>query len=213
MPSAEQILNGLREMANSWKVIAIAWHVYFGALGLALAFGFRPSKRMAGLLLGLPFFSVAAFAWLTPNPFNGAVFAALGIVLLVVAAKLPRGRVQIAPRWSLIPGALLFAFGWVYPHFLETFSYWPYLYMAPTGIVPCPTLIMVIGSALVLDGLGSRTLGRILGIVGLLYGTMGVAYLHVALDWVLILGGALILVYTFIPEKWIPTLRQPMAGA
>lgn len=197
MPSAEQILRGLQEITNSWKAIAIAWHVYFGALILALAFGNRPFKRVAGVLLALPFLSVATFAWLTPNPVNGGVFTTLGIVLLLVAAKLPRDRAQIAPKWSLIPGALLFAFGWVYPHFLDTSSYWSYLYMAPTGIVPCPTLIIVIGSALILDGLASRTFGTILGVVGLLYGVVGVAYLHMTLDWVLILGGVLLLVHTF----------------
>lgn len=197
MPTAEQILSGLREIANSWKAIAVAWHVYFGALALALAFGIRPSKRTAGVLLALPLLSVAAFAWLTPNPVNGVVFTMVGIVLLAVAARLPRDHVRIAPRWSLILGVLLSAFGWVYPHFLDTSSYWSYLYMAPTGIVPCPTLIIVIGSTLVLGGLGSRTFSTILGVVGLLYGTIGIGYLHVVLDWVLIVGGVLILVHTF----------------
>lgn len=59
----------------------------------------------------------------------------------------------------------------------------------------------MIGSALVLDGLGSRTYSTILGIVGLLYGTMGIAYRHVALDWVLILGAALILIHTFAKKS------------
>jgi hypothetical protein len=203
MPSADQILNGLREIANSWRTISILWHIYFGALALALAFGFRPSKRMAGLLLGLPFLSVGAFGWLSSNPFNGVVFPVVGIVFLAVAAKLPRDSVRIAPIWTLIPGVLLFAFGWIYPEFLDTSSHLPYLYMAPTGIIPCATLIIVIGSALVVDGLGSRALGTILGIVGLLYGMMGVVYLHVALDWALILGGAMILVHTF-SKKPVP---------
>ena len=118
MPTADQILYGLREIANTYKIISILWHVYFGVFIVALAIGIRPSRRLAGLLLGLPFLSVSAFAWLTPNPFNGAVFAVVGIVLLLVAAKLPRDSVQIAPKWSLIPGALLFAVGWIYPHFL-----------------------------------------------------------------------------------------------
>jgi hypothetical protein len=55
--------------------------------------------------------------------------------------------------------------------------------------IQCPTLIILIGSTLILDGLGSRSLVTILGVVGLLYGIMGVVYLHVLLDWVLVLGG------------------------
>jgi len=201
MPTPEQILSGLREIANSWKAVAVAWHIYFGVLALALAFGIRPPKRTAGVLLALPFLSVSALAWLTPNPVNGVVFAVIGIVLLVVAARLPRDHIRIALRWSLILGVLLSAFGWVYPHFLDTSSYWPYLYMAPTGIVPCPTLMIVIGSTLVLGGLSSRTFSTTLGVVGLLYGTIGVGYLHVVLDWVLIVGGILILVHTFAEKE------------
>ena len=196
MPTADQILNGLWEIANIWKIVSILWHIYFGAFVVVLAMGVRPSKRIAGLLLGLPLLSVSVFAWLSSNPFNGAVFAVVGIVLLLIAAKLKRDSVQVTSLWSLIPGALLFAFGWIYPHFLNTSSYLPYLYAAPVGIIPCPTLILGIGAMLVLDNLGSRSLSIILGIAGLLYGIMGVAYLHIMPDWALIFGAALILIYS-----------------
>lgn len=212
MPTADQILEGLREIANTWKVISMLWHVYFGAFVVVLAIGVRPSSRLAGLLLGLPFLSVSAFAWLTPNPFNGAVFAVVGIVLLLVAAKLPHDRVQITSKWSLIPGVLLFALGWIYPQLLDTASYVPYLYSAPTGTIPCPTLIIVIGAALILDGLGSRTLCSILGVAGLLYGVMGVTYLHVAVDGALILAAAMILIFAFT-RKWNPSMSEVVTRA
>jgi hypothetical protein len=115
MPSAEQILNGLRDIASSWKAIAIAWHVYFGALVLDLASGIRPSRRAVGVLLALPLLSVATFAWLIPDPANGVIFTGVGIALPLVAPRLSRDRIRIAPRWSLIPGMLLLAAGWFYP--------------------------------------------------------------------------------------------------
>jgi hypothetical protein len=75
------------------------------------------------------------------------------------------------------------------------------VYAAPIGTVPCPTLIIVIGAALILDGFGSRALCAILGFPGLLYGIMGVAYLQVPFDWVLIFGAGLILVNAYA-RKW-----------
>jgi len=79
MPTADQILNGLREIANSWKTISILWHISFGVFAIILAIGYRPSRRFAGVLLGLPFLSVSFVSWLLPNPVNGAIFAVRGI--------------------------------------------------------------------------------------------------------------------------------------
>lgn len=64
MPTADQLLDGLREIAKTWKAISILWQIYFGVFAVALAIGYRPSRRLAGLLLGLPFLSVSASAWL-----------------------------------------------------------------------------------------------------------------------------------------------------
>ena len=41
MPSIEQILAKLGEVANEWKMLAVFWHVYFGAIIIALAVGKR----------------------------------------------------------------------------------------------------------------------------------------------------------------------------
>ncbi len=185
MPSAEQILFQLGEIANNWKALALLFHVYFGIIAAALLLGVRPSTRSAGRLLALPFVSVSAVAWVEGNPFNGAVFAVLWILLVIVSGRLPKGRVRTAPAGLAVPGIALFLFGWVYPHFLESVPGWAYLYRAPTGLIPCPTLAIVIGLTLVFDGLGSRTWVSILGLAGLLYGTIGVLRLGVTMDAVL----------------------------
>lgn len=197
MPTVDEILIGLREIANAWTFVAIIWHVYFGAFVVALGAGIRPSRRVAGVLLALPLLSVSTMAWLAANPFNGLVFSVLGIALILVAARMPRDRVRIASARFLIPGLLMFAFGWIYPHFLDTTSYLPYLYTAPTGLIPCPTLSIAIGAALILDGLGSRRYCGILGVVGLFYAITGVAQLRVTIDALLLFGVIAILVHAF----------------
>ena len=208
MPSADQILNGLREITNTWQAVAIFWHVYFGALILAFVAGVRPSKWIAGLLLGFPLLSVSAVAWLSSNPFNGIIFAALGILFLLVAVKLSRDDIHAAFPWYFIPGAFLFGFGWIYPHFLEAPIYIAYLYSTPTGIIPCPTLSIVIGSLLMLDGLGSRKLCIILGVAGLYYGATGFAQLHVLIDSVLVIGAIVIVICAFMAKWAAPANNQ-----
>lgn len=193
MLSTEQILSGLKYITVAWGAVAIFWHAYFAAIALALLFGLRPPKRLAGFLLVPPLLSVSALAWVTGNPFNGMVFATLAVLLLFFSFRLGCESVRIAPAGFLFPGLALFAFGWAYPHFLDSASLLPYLYLAPTGLIPCPTLAIVIGLALVLDGLGSRTLCLVFGSAGLFYGFFGVMRLGVAVDWTLLLGAAVLL--------------------
>jgi hypothetical protein len=200
MPAPEEILAGLRAISNSWRVLAVVWHLYFAAFALALLLGALPSNRSAGMLLGLPLLSVSILAWIFANPFNGTFFALAGAALIAISSRLPREAVRIAPLWAVVPGALMFAFGWVYPHFLDVSSLLPYLYSAPTGLIPCPTLSIVIGLAVALRGLGSRTWSLVLCATAIFYGVYGAAHLGVTLDWVLLLG-ALMLVLTVVARR------------
>ena len=194
MPTVEQILLGLKEVANNWRALAIFWHAGFAVIATLLIIGIRPSKRLAGILLALPLFSVSAVAWASSNPFNGIVFALIGILFAYLSTRWPREKARIAPGWTLIPGVILFIFGWVYPHFLETTSFLSYLYSAPTGLIPCATLSIVIGLFLLLDTLGSRALSFILSLAGVFYGLTGVFQLKVSIDWVLLLGSVITLI-------------------
>lgn len=201
MPSADQILVSLQEVTNNWKLVAIFWHAYFGIFMAALVMGFQLPKRIAGVLLSLPLLSVSAIAWSAGNPFNGSIFALTGIALLVIAARLQRNVLQFAAPPYLIPGILLFLFGWVYPHFLEAPSWLVYLYATPIGTIPCPTLSIVIGTVLILDGLASRTLCIVLAIAGLLYGIIGAVILQVMIDGILIAGSIAVLIRAFSKKR------------
>ncbi len=206
MPSADMILIQLREISYHWTSLALLFHVYFGIIAVALLAGVRPSKKSAGRFLALPFLSVSAVAWIEGNPFNGLVFAALWILLLIVSGRLPEEKIRIAPAGLLAPGIALFLFGWFYPHFLDGAPVTAYLYLAPTGLIPCPTLSIVIGLALIAGGLDSRAVGLALGLTGLFYGITGVFRLGVAIDAALILGAILILAAAF-RKKPLPESR------
>jgi hypothetical protein len=204
MPAPEQILDGLSTIANQWWLLAAAWHVYFAVLAGGLILGVRPSKRISGVLLSLPLLSVSVLAWMAANPFNGALFALAAVALIIIALRLPDERIQMAPVWAMIAGTAMFVFGWVYPHFLDTWPAAAYLYAAPTGLVPCPTLSIVIGLALMAGALDSRAWAAVLGATGVFYGVFGALRLGVTIDFVLLLGALLVLLFAFAPKTHAP---------
>ena len=192
MPHPIEILDGLSAIANQATGIAVTWHIVIAMSLVALAAGWRPSQRTARLLIGMPLASVAGVAIVFDNPFNGMVFAARTLALTALAMSGDRRPVWSGSAWTRGIGVATIAFGWIYPHFLEGHPAF-YLYAAPVGLVPCPTLAVAIGFALIGNGLGSRVWSLTLAAIGLFYGVFGVLRLGVLLDIGLV-GGALALV-------------------
>jgi hypothetical protein len=84
-------------------------------------------------------------------------------------------------------GVGLVIFGLIYPHFVRTHSWIEYLYASPFGLVPCPTLSVIIGATLMARA-RSHVWDVTLSVVGLLYGMIGVFRLGVGIDYGLIVG-------------------------
>jgi hypothetical protein len=122
------------------------------------------------------------------------LFAALALAMLGLAARLQRRPVERGGTAMAIAAGFLIAFAWAYPHFLEARSPAVYLVAAPLGLIPCPTLALVIGLTLLAGGFGSRAWSLLLVAAGLFYGVFGVARLGVSLDLVLVAGALCLLV-------------------
>jgi len=194
MPTPEQILAELRTIANQGQSIAAVWHILVFMVLVGLVSGWRPSRRFIASTLVLPVLSVAVMASVHWSFFNGAVFTALAITLIVLGLRMPATAAGLAPPWALFLGIGMAVFGLVYPHFLQSGTLLGYIYSAPTGLLPCPTLAFAIGVALIVDGLGSRVWALLLAVTGLFYGAFGVVRLGVLLDLGLIIGAAGLLV-------------------
>ena len=201
MPTPAQILAGLTAISVEMRIVAILWHVAAALVIAALLAGWRPPKRLAATLLTLPLLSVALFAWVYGNPFNGLVLVIVALTLGVIGLRLPEERVERA-RTSNVIGWGMVIFGLVYPHFLEPESSLTYLYAAPTGLVPCPSLSLVIGLTLLAGGFGSRAWSLVLAAAGLFYSVFGMARLGVMLDVGLLVGAVALVV---------PALRERVA--
>jgi hypothetical protein len=182
MPSTETILAALGRAANDWRGLAIVWHLLLAALVVALVWGWRPSVRIAAAILATPLASVAATAWLSGNPFNGMVFVALFAGLARAAFHLPGAPLRMASSAWLAGAAAVVGFGSVYPHFIRAESWVDYAVSSPFGVIPCPTLSVVIGMTLAIANLRTRAWTAPLLLGGVLYAALGVFALGVALD-------------------------------
>lgn len=196
MPTPEQILTSNTAIAHDGLMIAFLWHVALMLAFLAALYGWRPKPRTEALLIATLPASVAGFAFAYGNPFNAAAFIALTVGLVAFAVRDRRAAILDVPRWSRTSGAAMLGFGWVYPHFLDG-SAFTYLYAAPVGLLPCPTLAVAIGLALYTGGAGRRTWQLLLATAGLFYGVYGVARLGVWLDIGLIAGAGLLAAHAF----------------
>jgi hypothetical protein len=167
---------------------AIAWHVLVGICALAIWRGWRPTRRMAGLFLSAPLASVGIHAWAFDSPFNAIVFGVGAVALAILALCGPCEPVASGEPWAVRWGAGLVTFAWIYPHFLDGGSTMQYLYAAPIGTIPCPSLALVAGAALIGDGLIGGAWTRLLASMVTFYAVFGVLRLGVALDIVLLAG-------------------------
>jgi hypothetical protein len=188
MPEAQEILAGLYAIANDYTLFAILWHVVFYIFIIALVARLVPSSRFFGTIICIPLFSVAVFAWITGNPFNGTLFSIIAILTLVFGLKAVQEPVSFSQLPNKTIGVMMIVFGLVYPHFIETGSFFKYLYASPVGLIPCPTLSILIGFILLFNGVVSKATTLTFIVFGLFYGFFGVLKLGVYLDLFLILG-------------------------
>jgi hypothetical protein len=181
MPTSEEIVEQLRLIANHVAWLAIAWHAAVAIIAVALICGWRPFTPTVGRLIVAPVLSVFVVAMSFASWFNAAAFAVLAIVVATMMQN-EAGRAQPRRRgWQLWIGMALVAYGIAYPHFVDG-PWYRSIYAAPIGLVPCPTLAVVAGFALILQTPRSRVRCAVLaGFTGF-YALFGMLRLGVWLD-------------------------------
>lgn len=203
MPTREELLSGLASLANEYSNIAIAWHFIIVILIAALFSGWKPGNSLMILILSSLLMSVSVFASLQANFFNAAIFAFIVIMSIYATLRSGNSKIRGDRSWPDIAGLVLIIFGLVYPEFLKTNSLLEYAYAAPTGLIPCPSLSVLIGFALLYKGFNSVTWSITLVLAGMFYGLFGVYYLNTYSDWVLIAGSLILLLNTLIASRQV----------
>ncbi len=201
MPEPSEILSGLSAISNKYITIAIIWHVLFYLFLLSLLFKKRLPSKLTGYLFCLPLCSVALFAWFSGNMFNGITFSALAVLMILFCMRSSSCLFHFSPWPFIIIGILMVLFGLVYPHFLENRPLIAYAYSSPVGLIPCPTLSVLIGFLLMFNGLESKNIQIAFVAFGLFYGIFGVFRLGVIIDVALIIGSLALLILVFLRKK------------
>jgi hypothetical protein len=201
MPTAELILSRLSRAATDLVPLAFVWHSLLLTALLTLRAGWRPARRTAATLLVAPLASVSLVALGYGIVANAVVFAAAATALLAVAVRMPDQRIERAPGAATLGGGALIVTAWFYPHFLESLPATTYLFGAPLGVVPCPTLMAVLGLTLLGGGLRSRAWSLGLAGLGLTYGVVGVAWFGVLLDAILVAGAIALVAAVSLPRR------------
>jgi hypothetical protein len=145
MPKTEDIINGLQRIVNDYSTFAIIWHAVFYFLLIALAAKWQPSNKLLVLFICLPLLSVAIFAWLSGNPFSGIFFSIITVLIIILGLIASNQPIQTSQVPFMVTGILMIVFGLIYPHFINADSFLKYLYASPVGLIPCPTLSILIG--------------------------------------------------------------------
>jgi len=194
MPSREAILDMLAALANEWRWLAIAWHVAFVTAGVVAISRMQVSRSAAALFVSLPIISVSLLAWNAGNPFNGLVFMLVGVLTAGLSTTFGSRDTSVdsAFRYRAV-GGMLVVFGLSYPHFLVADSWLTYLYAAPYGLIPCPTIAVTVGLSLIYGSFGSRAWAAVVSGTALIYGVIGVLFLNVWIDGFLLVGAVMLL--------------------
>jgi hypothetical protein len=194
MPSHAEIIDGLTRIADAGFPVAVALHLACAAAFAAIALGWRPSNRTCVQLLVVPLVTASGFALAFGMTFNAAVLAMLAGFTVAMRRLFDRTPVQTSDGAAVAIGACVLLLGITYPHFLVDYPSHAYLWGAPMGLLPCPTLALLVGAALVARGFGSRAWSVMLAIVGTFYGAYGALRLGVGLDILLLVGSTALLV-------------------
>jgi hypothetical protein len=202
MPSPERVLTELAALASLARGLALLWHLAMLLVLWALWTGrWRPSRRLAAMLSAAPVATAAILAAAVKNPFNAAVLGLTAVALLAFGARLSTRRVEWSAPWAASLGAAAVAYALVYPHFIPG-GLELAVFLAPVGVIPCPSLALVLGLGLLGDGFGSKAWSAVAVVVGLFYALFGILRLGVWLD-----VGLLVAAISLAVLKLAPRLR------
>ena len=212
MPTTQEILDHLQAASREARWLAAAWHAIVGGLFIAGVLGWRPDRSRVGRALAIPLLSSSGTAWIFGNPFNGLILFALAAALWVLGGRLPEGRAALSRSWVLLAGLGLVGFACGYPAFLDDRGVVDHLLHAPMGVIPCPTLALVLGVCLLFEGCVRREGLILLALAGTFYGCFGWWSLGVAVDSVLAAGSILVLIRSIMLGQGMTTAADGPAS-
>ena len=202
----ESILNYLAMVSNQNISLNLIMHVitFLAIPSIFLLKNIRMQKAVFNGLVFILTLTVTVNALINGNAFHLVTFA---ILLIIALRELVMGKNQVVISatnnvTTFVAFICLFIGVW-YPEFVHT-SPLGMLFVSPMGIVPCPTLIVIL-SLFTLNSSGISKLQYIATIIiGAVYAVIGVFILKVYLDaaiGILVLYSIYILIFHKVQEQ------------
>ena len=184
--SSEQILAGLKITVETYSGLRVVHHILLPVVLLFFVFFKEKASRLVSLYILLAFLTVFLIS-LAPirNVFYLIVFGFLTI-LAVFEFLNPKNDYSMkdTPKINVIIALVAGFLGFWYPHFVE--GSFKALYASPYGIIPCPTLLVILSFFLVFYPNSNRFFHWVLILVGLFFGFFGFFILKVRIDLALL---------------------------
>ncbi|HYE82076.1 MAG TPA: hypothetical protein VEG39_07910 [Clostridia bacterium] len=186
----EVILNFLPMVANKYLLLNAIMHILiYGVLAMVFLSGSKWKRIAFDSMIVLLLVSVAAISILNGNPFNFLTFTILSVFAVIELFKAENDiKFDVFSLNTLACIAIILVGLW-YPHFANTHPVLMLL-LAPTGIIPCPTLMVVLGLLNLVYPKINRGLYTVTSLMGVFYGATGIFMLKVTLDVPLLLIAA-----------------------
>lgn len=186
----EKALNYLNMVANNNLSVNLMMHILFILAGIGLVTIKNPLKsQLVNLFLVILSGSVFLHAAIFGNPFIGLLFLIMTLIMVFELIRRKNNFQFTESRLINITAVLLLVFGFVYPHFVNT-SLAEYILYAPVGIVPCPTLITILGFYL-LNTNPNKVSYWTITVISTIFSLIGIIMFKVYIDIVLLLAVSL----------------------
>jgi hypothetical protein len=181
MPAPHQILEQLTRLATEGRMLGLIWHLAL-LVGLALVVAKKwESRASLAVAAVFPMFTASLVAFAVGNWVNGLVLDLGALTMVVISRKFTGTPIEIGRPIPFTVGVATMLYAVFYTHFTSIHS-WTDVWMTPIGVLPCPTMALVIGLGLMAGGFRSRAWSLTAAVLGLGYSLFGVFVLKVQWD-------------------------------
>lgn len=186
--SPEKILNYLIMVSNQNLWLNALIHLMVLTAMLVLIFGknTKNKKWVVDGVICLLFISIVSVAIVYGNPFH---LLTMGLLAIFAVIELWQGKNEfITPKINLhtLIAFVSIIIGFCYPEFVKANPI-GLLLVSPAGIVPCPTLLIVLGLLTLAYPKVNKIQYLMTVLIGTFYGVTGVFQLKVFLDMAIII--------------------------
>lgn len=212
--NVETMLSYLTEVSNKYLPLNLGCHLLI-YVSIALYFLFmkgnhhKIAKLIRNISVIILMVTVTFIAIQNGNPFHTITFVITIILTVIFQFVMPKKKLDSEKKSPnktvknviMLSTAVILFIGIFYPEFTNV-SLPKFLLYAPVGIVPCPTLLTVLGFTNLTANIRDKYVLITLACMASVYGIIGVFVFHIYFDITLLVLVAITIINVFFVEKY-----------